>query len=96
MVGVSRLLVAFAVAGLLSQPLYADVIPTRRAADTTESSQKVESRLVQMGVSAEAWNEVLRDPGKAMPKMIARCESDTAGLMALYKRTRHLVRDLKR
>ena len=32
MVGVSRLLVALAVTGLLTHPLYADVIPTRRAA----------------------------------------------------------------
>ena len=38
MVGVSRLLVAFAVAGLLSHPLAADVIPTRRAADTADST----------------------------------------------------------
>src|SRR6185503_9713287 len=41
--------------GLLTQPLYADVIPTRRAAaDATDSSQKVESRLVQLGMTADA------------------------------------------
>jgi len=60
MVGVSRLLVAFAVAGLLSQPLYADVIPTRRAADTKDSSQKVESRLVQLGLDADAAKEQVK------------------------------------
>ena len=53
MVGVSRLLVALAVSGLLTSPLYADVIPTRRAGETSESSKKVESRLLQLGVSAD-------------------------------------------
>jgi len=61
MVGVSRLLVALAVAGFLAQPLYADVIPTRRAADTTDSSKKVESRLQQLGVSADAAKEQVRN-----------------------------------
>lgn len=60
MVVVSRLLVAVALAGFLSQPLYADVIPTRRASDTTESSQKVESRLVQLGVAAPAAKEQIQ------------------------------------
>jgi hypothetical protein len=54
MVRVSRLLVAFAATGLLSHPLYADVIPTRRAADTADASQKVQTRLVQLGLTAEA------------------------------------------
>lgn len=54
MVGVSRLLVALAVAGLLSEPLYADIIPTRRVAESTDSSKKVEGRLLQMGLTAEA------------------------------------------
>ena len=59
MVGVSRLLVALALAGLFTQQAYADVIPTRRAADTTDSSKKVESRLVQLGVAAtEAKTQV--------------------------------------
>jgi len=57
MVRVSRLVVALAVAGFLSQPLYADVIPTRRAADTADSSKKVESRLVELGVTAERAKE---------------------------------------
>jgi hypothetical protein len=60
MVAVSRLLVALAMAGLFSQPLYADVIPTRRATDTTESSKKVESRLVQLGISAESAKEQIQ------------------------------------
>lgn len=51
MIGVSRLLVAVAIAGLISQPLYADVLPTRRAGDTADSAKKIESRLVELGVS---------------------------------------------
>jgi hypothetical protein len=54
MVGVSRLLVAFAVVGLFAQHLYADVIPSRRAADTSDSSAKVQSRLVELGLTADA------------------------------------------
>lgn len=50
-----------------------------------EDSQK-------MGVPAGIWNEVLRDPARHMPTMVKRCESDTRGLEALYKRTRHLIR----
>ena len=60
MVAVGRLLIAVAVAGLFTQPLYADVIPTRRAGDTSESAQKVESRLVQLGVTPEAAKEQIQ------------------------------------
>ncbi len=60
MVAVSRLLLALAMAGLFTQPLYADVIPTRRASDTTESSKKVETRLLQLGISAEAAKEQIQ------------------------------------
>jgi len=60
MVAVGRLLVAVAFAGLFAPTLYADVIPTRRAGDTTESAQKVENRLVQLGVSADAAREQIQ------------------------------------
>ena len=49
----------------------------------------------KMSVSAEDWNNVLRDPEHYMPTMKRRCESDTVGLEALYKRTRHLVKEIK-
>jgi hypothetical protein len=49
-----------------------------------------------MGVSAEVWNKILSDTEQHMPEMRARCESDVKGLEALYKRTRHLIRDIKR
>ena len=57
MVRVSRLLVAFAVVGLFAQHLYADVIPSRRTADTSDSSAKVQARLVQLGLTADAAKE---------------------------------------
>lgn len=50
----------------------------------------------KMGVSAEVWNKVLADPEKHMPTLRRRCESDVAGLQALYKKTRHLVREVTR
>ena len=49
----------------------------------------------KMSVSANMWNKVLANIGQAMPVMIKRCESDTRGLEALYKRTRHLIKDVK-
>lgn len=52
----------------------------------------------KMTVSAEAWNEALsgadEDGRKALKTMVERCESDVAGLEALYKRTSHLIRDI--
>jgi hypothetical protein len=60
MIAVSRLLVAVAMAGLFTQSVHADVIPTRRAGDTSESAQKVESRLVQLGVSSDAAKEQIQ------------------------------------
>ena len=38
----------------------------------------------KMTVGAEMWNEVLRNPEKAMKTMVKRCESDATGLQALY------------
>ena len=61
MVGVSRLLVAFAVVGLFAQHLYADVIPSRRVADTTESSKKVETRLVELGLTVDAAKDQVKN-----------------------------------
>jgi hypothetical protein len=47
-------------------------------------------------VSAEVWNRILHDTKGQMKEMIRRCESDTAGLEGLYKKTRHLIREIKR
>lgn len=53
MVFASRLLVALAVAGIFSAPLYADVIPSRRA-ESSDASQKVQDRLMELGLSRNA------------------------------------------
>lgn len=53
MVKVSRFVVAMAVAGFLSQPLYADVIPSRRS-DTTDAAGKVQGRLMELGLTRDA------------------------------------------
>lgn len=51
----------------------------------------------KMTVGADVWSQVLMDPsGPAMKTMIARCESDVEGLQALYERTKHIIKDLKR
>ena len=50
----------------------------------------------KMSVSASAWSEMGFKLAEHLPTMIERCESDVAGLEALYKRTRHLIGDIKR
>ena len=63
---------------------------------TGESTDRDNEEVVhKMSVSADEWNEVLANPRKAMPTMIKRCESDCAGLEALYRRTKHLIREIK-
>lgn len=50
----------------------------------------------KMGVSADVWAMMATDPKKYMPQMISRCASDTAGLEALYNKTKHLIREITR
>lgn len=50
----------------------------------------------KMDMSPESWNKIIADFHKEMKLMKARCESDVEGLEALYKRTKHLIRDIKR
>ena len=50
----------------------------------------------KMGVSAEVWNKVLASPKTELPHLIERCESDVCGLEALYRRTRHLIKEITR
>ena len=54
MVWMSRLIVALASAGLFTAPLCADVLPTRRIDETSGSAARVEARMVELGVSADA------------------------------------------
>jgi len=48
----------------------------------------------KMSVSADVWTKIGGDIKTHMPKMIARCESDCVGLEALYRQTKHIVRDI--
>lgn len=50
----------------------------------------------KMSVSASVWSEVIASPKVHMPMLIERCESDCAVLEKLWKRTKHLIRDIKR
>lgn len=50
----------------------------------------------KMTVSAEEWNAVIRGAEGSMDTMVKRCESDVKGLEGLYKKTRHLIREIKR
>lgn len=49
----------------------------------------------KMSVGADAWSEMGFKMDEHLPIMIERCESDVAGLEDLYKRTRHLIGDIK-
>jgi hypothetical protein len=50
----------------------------------------------KMSVSADTWADMSASFERNMPIMIRRCESDVAGLEALYRKTRHLVREITR
>jgi hypothetical protein len=52
MVIASRLIVALAVSGLFTTPIYADVIPSQYPSKS-EAKEKVQSRLTEMGVKSE-------------------------------------------
>jgi hypothetical protein len=52
MVFVARVVVALAVAGFFTTPLYADVIPTRYGSDSG-AAPRVESRLAELGVESQ-------------------------------------------
>lgn len=55
----------------------------------------LETPTQKMSVSPNKWSEMPYRP-EHMPDMIKRCESDTAGLMGLYNRSKHLIRDIKK
>lgn len=50
----------------------------------------------KMTVSADVWASMSSSFKDNIQTMIKRCESDVKGLEALYRRTRHLVRDISR
>lgn len=49
----------------------------------------------KMKVSQNTWSEMGFKLDEHMPVMINRCESDVAGLQALYTNTRHLIHEVK-
>lgn len=50
----------------------------------------------KMTVGADIWSGMNLNFEKNMSIMVKRCESDVAGLEALYERTKHLIREIKR
>lgn len=50
----------------------------------------------KMTIGADEWNRVLRDPAKGLRVLSQRCDSDTIGLRALYKRSKRLVVNVNR
>lgn len=67
-------------------------INDRGSSSVDQASEQVH----KLTVSADEWNRVLECPERVMPTMVKRCESDTLGLQALYLRTKHLIKDIKR
>jgi DNA polymerase elongation subunit (family B) len=49
----------------------------------------------KQSVNPEVWSEMPFNLKKHMPTMISRCESDCAVLEDVYKRTRHLIRNIE-
>lgn len=50
----------------------------------------------KMSVSPNVWAEAPHNEAVSIPTLVKRCESDVAGLEAMYQRTKHLIRDVKR
>lgn len=49
----------------------------------------------KMTVSPVVWGDLMQDYEAGMKVLVRRCESDAAGLEALYSATKHLIRDIK-
>lgn len=56
----------------------------------------LECKQSKMTLSPSVWSQVSANPKKYLPTLVARCESDVAGLEELYKTTKHLVGDVKK
>lgn len=50
----------------------------------------------KMGVSQNVWSEMGYKLDEHMPIMVKRCESDCAVLEALYDKTKHIIREIKK
>ena len=69
-----------------------EIAPTAEALSDLGDGSKV---VKKMSVGADEWNKILSGSEKAKKVMRDRCESDTIGLEALYRRTKHLIRDVR-
>lgn len=50
----------------------------------------------KMGVSQNVWSEMGFKVATHMPTMVRRCESDTEVLEALYNKTKHIIKEIKK
>lgn len=50
----------------------------------------------KMSVSPNVWAEMAAAPDVSLPILVERCESDVAGLEAMYEKTKHLIREITR
>jgi len=73
--------------------LKANIITGRRSQAHLLDWLKTPQR--KMAVSADDWATLPSNPQEYLPTMIRRCESDVMGLEALYRKTKHLIRDIK-
>ena len=48
----------------------------------------------KMSVSPNVWANMAASPETSIPILIERCESDVAGLEAMYNKTKHLIGEI--
>ena len=73
--------------------LKANTLVSRRSMAQMEGFLNLENQ--KMGVSPNVWSEVGLDK-KHLRTMKQRCESDVTVLEDLYRKSRHVIRDIKR
>lgn len=86
----------------LDPPLHIDMFySVRRKLQTSRGSQAhllefLDTPQQKLTVSPSVWSGLAKDFEKNRAILVRRCESDVRGLEALYRRTRALIRDIKR
>lgn len=78
--------------------LYFTLKPKLRTASKTQAHllRFLGTSEQKMSVSPQEWGEMGMSFTKNLRTIVSRCESDVEGLEALYNRTKHLIRDIKR
>ena len=74
--------------------LKAHVNPARRSQAHISEWLQLEHK--KLTLSPQVWNDVLARPASELPKLVRRCEADVIELEDIYRRCRHLIRDIKR